>query len=174
MSREDTQSLLEAMGFSPHAINQSLSMINDFSDIETLVQLCTTFSEDTVAASTTLGVGGGDGGYKMVLLVNCSLGMSPGKVASQCVHAALGATRTSDPGSTSEWTHTGEKVVALEVQSEDQMQGLLDSARSLNLNSFACHDAGRTEVESGTRTVCAIGPHPESKIDLVTGSLNLY
>ena len=34
-------------------------------------------------------------------------------------------------------------------------------------------DAGRTEVEPGTKTVLAIGPDLNSKIDEITGKLKL-
>ena len=174
MSREEAQALLTEMGFSSHAIGQSLALVTDFSDVETLLNLCTTLSADTgIMAPTEMGMEL-NGGLKMVLLVNKALGMSSGKLSSQCVHAALGATRSSASSLMNEWVTMGEKVVALEVETEQQMEGLIESARDLSLNVFACHDAGRTEVEPGARTVVAIGPHPETAIDPVTGSLKLY
>ena len=36
------------------------------------------------------------------------------------------------------------------------------------------HDAGRTQIASGTATVLGIGPGPSSVIDNVSGHLKLY
>lgn len=36
------------------------------------------------------------------------------------------------------------------------------------------HDAGRTQIEAGSKTVCVIGPGPSSVIDKITGKLKLY
>lgn len=51
---------------------------------------------------------------------------------------------------------------------------LLKKARSAGITAESIRDAGRTQVVSGTRTVCAIGPAPASLIDTITGHLKLY
>mmetsp|Transcript_25682 Transcript_25682/g.40252 ORF Transcript_25682/g.40252 Transcript_25682/m.40252 type:complete len:164 (-) Transcript_25682:36-527(-) len=114
---------------------------------------------------------------KMVLLVRSDLGMSPGKVAAQCAHATLGAYRTASEGDVltlQQWELSGEAVIVLKVESEEQLLELELNARGSNLVTHLTQDAGRTEVSSGTTTVAAIGPAPVSKIDAITGKLSLF
>jgi len=47
-------------------------------------------------------------------------------------------------------------------------------AREAGIVAESIKDAGRTQIMSGTRTVCAIGPAPAKLIDLITGHLKLY
>lgn len=174
MSKAEAEALLAEMGFSTHTINQSLALVSDYSDLETLLNICTTLSAEPGVMTPAAMNFDSNSGLKMVLLVNKFLGMSVGKVSSQCVHAALGATRSSNSQVMNHWVMTGEKVVTLGVETDEQMQALIDGARALSLNVYVCHDEGRTEVEPGSRTVVAIGPHPETVIDPVTGTLKLY
>lgn len=51
---------------------------------------------------------------------------------------------------------------------------LQKQARSIGLVSKSIIDAGRTQIEAGSRTVLAIGPGPVELIDKVTGQLKLY
>ena len=58
--------------------------------------------------------------YKMVILVREELRMGAGKVAAQCVHAALGAYRTRRgrrrrPSALHAWQMTGEATIVLKV-----------------------------------------------------------
>jgi len=59
------------------------------------------------------------------------------------------------------------------VVNESMLLGFLDHAKSSGLRTNVVADAGRTEVEPGTRTVGAIGPHSVAEIDAITGSLSL-
>lgn len=52
-------------------------------------------------------------------------------------------------------------------------KALRAEARRQGLATYLVQDAGRTQVEPGSRTVLAIGPAPKSQIDLVTGDLKL-
>ena len=174
MSKAEAEMLLTTMGFPSHAIDQSLALVSDYSDVETLINLCMTLSAEPGVMAPTGTDLNSNSGLKMVLLVNKFLGMSVGKVSSQCVHAALGATRSSNSQVMNQWVMTGEKVVTLGVETDEQMQALIDGAHAVSLNVFVCHDEGRTEIEPGARTVVAIGPHPETAIDPVTGTLKLY
>ena len=56
-------------------------------------------------------------------------------------------------------------MTRLELQSKAQNLGLC--ARSIR-------DAGKTQIDPGTRTVLAIGPGPSAVIDQVTGHLKLF
>lgn len=63
--------------------------------------------------------------------------------------------------------------MALKVDSEEDLLVLQAQAVSLGLCAKVIHDAGRTQIASGSATVLGIGPAPKSKIDEVTGSLKL-
>jgi PTH2 family peptidyl-tRNA hydrolase len=131
--------------------------------------------------------------YKMVIVVRSDLGMSPGKVASQCVHAALGCVRLCHAASSESdggggggtgmdhystvarlWESTGEKVVCLRCDALPEMQRCLGAARARGIPAHAVRDAGRTEIEPGSITCLAIGPDSAARIDGVTGKLRLY
>lgn len=140
-------------------------------DPEMLIQLTLQFMEEGLPPPVGIAA---EEGMKMVLLIQGSLSMSPGKTASQCVHAALGAGRSAKMMEIETWTGTGEKAVCLNVETEEEMNELVRKAQTAGLNVHSCHDAGRTQVEAGSRTVVAIGPHQESRIDVVTGHLKLY
>jgi PTH2 family peptidyl-tRNA hydrolase len=141
--------------------------------------------------------------YKMVIVVRHDLGMSPGKVAAQCCHAALkavtAALRASSAGPSTAsagslasrygsgaaagssaladrvavWQSQGEPIVVLKCDGLDHLRMLQETARAVGLPTAAIRDAGRTEVEPGTTTVMAIGPAPKGEIDAVTGALRL-
>ena len=57
---------------------------------------------------------------------------------------------------------------------EDAMLDLQKRARKLGLVACSIVDAGRTQVEPGSRTVLAIGPGPKDIVDTLTGGLKLY
>jgi peptidyl-tRNA hydrolase len=46
-------------------------------------------------------------------------------------------------------------------------------AMSLGLCARIIHDAGRTQIASGSATVLGIGPAPKSMVDQITGGLKL-
>lgn len=56
------------------------------------------------------------------------------------------------------WEQQGQPKVTLKCDSEDDMLTLEAMATSLNLVAESIIDAGRTQLEPGTRTVLAIGP----------------
>lgn len=122
--------------------------------------------------------------YKMVILIRSDLGMSPGKVASQCVHAALGCVRfVNDNNSSTKcnyqtklqaWESTGEKIVCLRCDTLADMQNYFNVAHARDITVHAVRDAGRTEIAPGSITCLAIGPDTTTRIDIVTGTLRLY
>ncbi|KAK4548005.1 hypothetical protein LTR36_010725 [Oleoguttula mirabilis] len=115
---------------------------------------------------------------KLVLVVRTDLGMGKGKIAAQCSHATLACYKTlvrADPSHPilRRWEALGQAKVALKVDSEDDMLMLQAQAVSLGLCAQVIHDAGRTQIASGSATVLGIGPAPRSKIDEVTAHLKL-
>ena len=71
------------------------------------------------------------------------------------------------------WESNGQPKIALQVKSEDELSTLQAQALSLGLCARVIHDAGRTQIASGSATVLGIGPAPKSVIDQVTGHLKL-
>lgn len=108
----------------------------------------------------------------MVCLVRLDLGMSAGKLAAQVSHAVLGAYRASAVAALNDWAAGGESTIVLQVPDEAALDRYIDLAKSRGLVTFCVHDAGRTEVASGTKTVGAIGPADADQIDTVTGGLS--
>jgi len=115
---------------------------------------------------------------KLVLVVRKDLGMSPGKIGAQCGHATLACYKTLVAANPRhpvlrQWEDYGQAKVALRIDSEEDMLVLQAQAISLGLCAQVIHDAGRTQIASGSATVLGIGPAPKSKIDEVTGHLRL-
>ncbi|KAJ3526130.1 hypothetical protein NM688_g8298 [Phlebia brevispora] len=98
---------------------------------------------------------------KLVLVVRTDLGMTPGKIAAQCGHATLAcykALMKTNPDLLRHWELTGQAKIALKGSSEEQLDELEAIAKSLNLCARAIHDAGRTQIAAGSKTVLGIGP----------------
>ena len=101
-----------------------------------------------------------------------------GKIAAQCSHATLACYKSllradSAHAVLKTWERQGQAKVALKVDSEDELLLLQARAISLGLCAQIIHDAGRTQIASGSATVLGIGPAPKSRIDEVTGHLKL-
>ena len=56
------------------------------------------------------------------------------------------------------WKTFGQAKIVLKVEGEEQLTKFYQKAREVNLPCFLVVDAGQTEVETGTKTVVAIGP----------------
>ncbi|KAL2040790.1 hypothetical protein N7G274_006248 [Stereocaulon virgatum] len=115
---------------------------------------------------------------KLVLIVRTDLGMTKGKIAAQCSHAALACYKyflSHAPSSPllKRWERLGQAKIALQVPSEEEMQMLHAQAISLGLCAQVIYDAGRTQIASGSATVLGVGPGPKSVIDKVAGHLKL-
>ncbi|THH19713.1 hypothetical protein EW146_g1473 [Bondarzewia mesenterica] len=113
---------------------------------------------------------------KLVLVVRTDLKMTTGKIAAQCGHATLAcykAISKTNPKLVQHWERTGQAKIALRCSSEDELLELEAIAKSLNLCARSIQDAGRTQIEAGSRTVLGIGPAPVALINQVTGHLKL-
>ncbi|XP_004707065.1 peptidyl-tRNA hydrolase 2, mitochondrial [Echinops telfairi] len=120
---------------------------------------------------------GESGEYKMILVVRNDLKMGKGKVAAQCSHAAVSAYKQiqrRNPELLKEWEYCGQPKVVVKAPDEETLIELLTHAKMLGLTVSLIQDAGRTQIEPGSRTVLGIGPGPADLIDKVTGHLKLY
>ena len=133
--------------------------------------------DDDSGAEMSPGEMSTQGVMKMILVVRSDLKMGKGKAAAQCCHAAVGAykmARRNAPEILKKWERTGQPKVVVKTDSEEQLVMALGKARSLGLVATIIQDAGRTQIEPGSKTVVAIGPGPENIINEVTGDLKLY
>ncbi|XP_075417619.1 peptidyl-tRNA hydrolase 2, mitochondrial [Tenrec ecaudatus] len=130
--------------------------------------------KETRTEASILGEGGE---YKMILVVRNDLKMGKGKVAAQCSHAAVSAYKQiqrRNPELLKEWDYCGQPKVVVKAPDEETLIELLTHAKMLGLTVSLIQDAGRTQIEPGSRTVLGIGPGPADLIDKVTGHLKLY
>ncbi|KAL8936166.1 MAG: hypothetical protein Q9211_004317 [Gyalolechia sp. 1 TL-2023] len=117
---------------------------------------------------------------KLVLVVRTDLGMGKGKIAAQCSHATLNCYRALSnifPMSLNpvlkQWERTGQAKVVVQAKNVEELETLQAQALSLGLCAQIIHDAGRTQIASGSATVLGVGPGPKSVVDQVTGGLKL-
>ncbi|KAL0478106.1 peptidyl-tRNA hydrolase [Acrasis kona] len=122
---------------------------------------------------------------KLVLVVRTDLKMGSGKIAAQCGHATLGAFRDvlrkyRKNKSTKNhldwlksWDESGCAKIAVQVKSLDDMERIYKAAKDAGLPVHKVIDAGKTQIAPNTKTVVAVGPAPESKVNQITGSLKL-
>lgn len=65
--------------------------------------------------------------------------------------------------------------ICVRVNSELELMDIYQKAKEAGLEAQLIIDSGRTEFEGvPTKTCLAIGPDDSAKIDLITGSLELY
>lgn len=114
---------------------------------------------------------------KLVMLVNTDLKMKKGKIAAQCAHSAVGIykklLKENKKQLIDEWQKNGEAKIALKVNNLEQLLIIHDAGVREGLLTYIVVDAGRTQIEKGSITVCAIGPAPDEVIDKITGHLKL-
>ncbi|MGY0235880.1 peptidyl-tRNA hydrolase Pth2 [Longispora urticae] len=112
--------------------------------------------------------------HKLVVVVRTDLAMGKGKIAAQAAHAAVGAVlRNLDSPVLMDWLRDGQPKVVLRVSGAEQLAEVCAAAEAAGLPVEVIHDAGRTQVDPGTATCCAIGPATIADIDAVAGTLSL-
>ena len=173
-STEDLTSLI-SLGFDPAISAYALARNRTIEEaVNWILENKKISPEDVDSSDTENEI---DFSLKMVMVVRTDLGMSAGKIAAQCVHAALGAyreTQAIDPRTLRMWEETGEKAVALRAKNEEELNALQLVAQVRNIPNYVVIDAGRTQIAEGSKTVLAIGPAHEDIINEVTGRLKLY
>ena len=111
---------------------------------------------------------------KLALVVRTDLGMGRGKIAAQVAHAAVAAVLASSGSRDfAAWLEQGQPKVVLKVASAEQLLEVARRALAAGLPVELIHDAGRTQVEPGTATCCAVGPADSVRVDALTGGLSL-
>lgn len=111
--------------------------------------------------------------WKLAIVVRTDLGMSKGKIAAQCAHAAVLAVTTAKQDATAAWLHHGQPKIVLRAASEHELMSLRDAGVRAGLPCAVVHDAGHTQVPAGSATVLAIGPATHEAVAAVTAHLKL-
>jgi PTH2 family peptidyl-tRNA hydrolase len=112
----------------------------------------------------------------MVIAVRTDLKMGTGKIAAQVGHGVLGAYKSAigkDPASIGIWEESGQPKIVVKVENEFQLREIHKEAVRREIPVCLVTDAGRTQIEPGTVTVCSVGPGPEGVINKITGHLKL-
>tara|TARA_B100000767_G_scaffold263396_1_gene277111 strand:+ start:1437 stop:1853 length:417 start_codon:yes stop_codon:yes gene_type:complete len=113
---------------------------------------------------------------KMVCIVNQSLKMGKGKIAAQVGHGAVMATMKAGmekPINLEQWFTTGQKKVCLKGRDAEHLLELEQQAKAAGILTTLVHDAGHTQIPSGSLTVLALGPDIEATLEEITGELKL-
>lgn len=114
-------------------------------------------------------------GLKQVIVVRSDLDMGKGKIAAQAAHAAVQAmlkAKQKDEGLVERWLDEGAGKVVLKIGSEQELLELFEALRK-KLPCTLIQDAGKTQIEPGTKTCLGIGPAEEREIDKYTAQLKL-
>lgn len=136
---------------------------------------------------------------KQVIVIRRDLKMRRGKEIAQGAHAAMGwlARKLADEESwrgrvrgqghqtslcmarltdaEQAWLDGSFRKITVQVHSEQEIRDLHKEASDAGLSSVLITDAGLTEFAGiPTVTALAIGPDYDDKIDVITGSLELY
>jgi peptidyl-tRNA hydrolase, PTH2 family len=96
------------------------------------------------------------------IIVNASLGMNKGKIAAQVAHAAVSVLDKADRTTVSEWKTFGMKKIVLKVSSTEELIELFEKVKR-KLPCALITDAGRTQIEAGSKTCFACGPIEENE-----------
>lgn len=94
------------------------------------------------------------------IIVNNSLKMDKGKTAAQCAHASVSVLDKVDEDTVNDWKHLGMKKVVLKVNSTEELVGLFEKVKK-HLPCALITDAGRTQIEPGSKTCVGCGPVSE-------------
>ena len=102
--------------------------------------------------------------------------MGKGKIAAQVGHAAVSSTLKSGketPDLLESWLASGQKKICVKGNDADHLLELEKLASTEGILSTKIHDAGHTQIPSGSLTVLALGPDIESLLSSITGDLKL-
>ena len=110
---------------------------------------------------------------KQAIVVRTDLKMGKGKAATQVAHASVGAFIRAKGKDRELWLRDGMKKIVLRASSEKELEMIYRKAASMKLPSDLVSDAGRTQLEPGTKTAVGIGPAEDKVIDKITGKMKL-
>jgi len=116
------------------------------------------------------------GEVKLICMVNHGLKMGKGKIAAQVGHAAVIAALKAienSPAIFEMWRSQGQSKVVLKATDSTEIEEILQLAEQNGVAVCKVHDAGRTQIPSGSLTVGVIGPAGADELETFTGHLKL-
>lgn len=109
--------------------------------------------------------------YVMYLLVRKDLKMGKGKIAAQCGHAVQELTEKCPFELKRKYYKTGCTKIVLQVCSEDELIEKWQEIRKITFLYSVVVDAGKTQIETGSKTVLGIGPVKKADIQQIVSDL---
>jgi PTH2 family peptidyl-tRNA hydrolase len=110
---------------------------------------------------------------KQAIVIRTDLGMGKGKLCAQSAHASLSAYKKASPKLRDEWEHSGMKKIVLKVNSESELFQHFEECQRAGIPCALIHDAGLTQIQSGSPTCFGAGPADADAIDRILGKLKL-
>lgn len=106
------------------------------------------------------------------IIVNKGLNMGAGKLAAQSSHASVSVLEKVDEEIINEWKNSGMKKIVLKVKTTEELLELFEKAKRKHPCALIT-DAGRTQIEAGSKTAFACGPIEEEDGKKYFGQLKL-
>ena len=72
-----------------------------------------------------------------------------------------------------QWLASGQKKVCLKGDDAEHLLAIEKQAKAAGISTTLVHDAGHTQIPSGSLTVLALGPDSETLLEQITGELKL-
>ena len=116
------------------------------------------------------------GDLKMVFVVNHSLKMGKGKIAAQVGHGAVQSVMKAGakkPEYLEAWLASGQKKICVKGDDADHLSRIESQAKQNHILTSCVHDAGHTQIPSGSFTILALGPAESEALEPITGTLKL-
>ena len=120
---------------------------------------------------------------KQVIVIRRDLNMRRGKEIAQGSHASMEFIRSGIDKQTNmvslssihiEWLFSGMRKIVVKVNSENEINTIVNSCKELGIPVSTIIDSGKTEFHGiPTLTACAVGPWHSEIIDKITGNLSL-
>jgi len=98
---------------------------------------------------------------KMWLAVRTDIDMSLGKACAQAGHAYGHLhliAQQLQPDLFADYLNHATPKITVRVENEIALRRVYEESKTAGISSYIVHDAGRSELEPNTATVCAFGP----------------
>ncbi|HNT61168.1 MAG TPA: peptidyl-tRNA hydrolase Pth2 [Candidatus Bilamarchaeaceae archaeon] len=110
---------------------------------------------------------------KQAIVIRTDLEMGKGKMCAQAAHASISAYKKCPPKIRDEWERSGMKKIVLKVNSESGLMKCFQECVRAGIPSSLIHDAGLTQIPSGSPTCFGAGPADSEAVDRILGELKL-